>query len=153
MKASCVVLLALALIFVTGVSNAQTVADPSASKANVWPVRAGKSYANNQIDTSAAFSIGGCSRVSLLTVANDSCAYITNVDYRESASVAWTATAADTVTVTAGGAVTYHSWVLRNHSTEKVPGIAGQIRFRKVFSASNNGVTSATYTDQLYWRP
>ncbi len=153
MKASCVVLLALALLFTVSASQAQTIASPSIAKAYIQPVYTAKAYANSQIDTSAVFSIGGCSLVSLLTISYDSTAYITNVDYRPSSSAAWVATAADTVTVTAGGATTYHSWVLRNNTVEKVPGVSGQIRFRKVFSASNNGVTSATYTDQLHWKP
>ncbi len=153
MKASCIVLLALALLFVTGASTAQVTADPAVAKANVWPVYSGKAYANSQIDTSAIYSIGGCSRVSLLTSPKDSASYITNLDYRASASAAWSKVAADTVAVTAGGAATYHSWVIRDATTEKCPGVSGQIRFRKVFAGSDNGVTSATYTDQLYWKP
>lgn len=153
MKTMSVVLLTLAVLLTVGVADSQTVASPSIAKPFLQPVYTAKAYVNSQIDTSAIFNIGGCSRVSLLTISYDSTSYITNVDYRPSSSAAWVATSADTVAVVAGGAVSYHSWVLRDNTTEKVPGMSGQIRFRKVFAASNNGVTAPTYTDQLYWKP
>lgn len=150
MKASCVVLLALALLFTVSVSYSQTVANPSIAKAYVQPVYSSKAYADSQVDTSAVFSIGGCSRVSLLTAYLDSASFITKVDYRASSSASWSQIVADTVTATAAG---YRSYVLRDATTEKVPGVSGQIRFRKAWQSSGNGVTSATYTDQLYWKP
>lgn len=152
MKTMSVVLLTLAVLLTVGVADSQTVASPSISKSYLQPVYTAKAYVNAQIDTSAVFSIGGCSRVSLLTISYDSTSYITNVDYRPSSSAAWVAIAADTVAVVAGGATSYSEWVLRDNTAEVVPGVSGQIRFRKVFAGSGNGVTSPTYTDQLYWK-
>jgi hypothetical protein len=155
MKTLFVIILAVLLtaLIVPGETSAQTLMNPANMKSFFYPVATGKTYVANQIDTSAVIDISGVSRLSLRTTSNDSTAYITNVDYRISPSSAWVATVADTVAVTAGGAVTYRSWVLRDNTVEKIAGVSGQIRIRKVFSASNIGVTTPTYTDQLFWRP
>ncbi len=150
MKASCVVLLALALLFTVSASYAQTLVNPAEGKAFYYNVYSGKAYANSQIDTSAVFSVGGVSRLSLRTTYLDSASYITNIDYRASSSAAWVAIVADTVVATAAGVDEY---VIRDNTVEKVPGVSGQIRIRKVWAASANGVTTATYSDQLFWKP
>ena len=141
---------ALILILAVSLGCGQTLMNPSGAKAFFYPVCSGKAYANSQIDTSGVFDVGGVSRLSLRTTALDSASWITNIDYRSSSSGSWTAVAADTGLSTAA---TVREFVIRDQTTSKVTGVSGQIRLRKVWAASANGVTTATYTDQLFWRP
>lgn len=109
-----------------------------------------KAYANSQIDTSATYAIGGASHLAYNVYYADSAVTKTYLDYRIVGATAWTLKDSNSVTQTAAG---YAEWVLRDGVTDKVPGLKIQIRFRKTFNASNNGVTSATYTDELNWKP
>lgn len=130
---------------------AQTTSlDPASAAPYYWNVYSGKAYADSQIDTSRIFTVGGVSRLSLRCTALDSASWVTHIDYRTSSSASWALVATDTVIATAA---TVDEYVIRNATTENVPGVSGQIRIRKAWAASGNGVTTATYSDQLIWRP
>jgi len=109
-----------------------------------------KAYANSQIDTSGTYNVGGATKLAYNVYYADSAVTKTYLDYRIIGATAWTLKDSNSVTQTAAG---YAEWVLRDGITDKVPGLKIQIRFRKTFNASNNGVTSATYSDELDWKP
>lgn len=145
---------ALMILLVATLAFGQTAKNPNTvPQYYVQTLASAKAYANSQIDTSAAYTLGGASRVSIYTAVLDSASYITKIDYRKSSADAWALIVSDTVAVTAGGAATYREWTLRDNTVEKVAGVSGQWRIRQAFAASDNGVTTATYTQKICWKP
>jgi hypothetical protein len=151
MKTFLMVLIPLLLLATVMPAAAQNYMDPgSVPQYFIQPIVSSKAYVNSQADTSSAFTIGGASKLAYNVYYADSAVTKTYLDYRIVGNTAWTLKDSNSVTQTAAGRA---EWVIRDGITDKVPGLKIQIRFRKTFSASNNGVTSATYSDELDWKP
>lgn len=142
--------LALVLL-VTAVGFGQVYQNPNQVPQGFYvTLESSASYADAQIDTSAIYGIGGASRASLQLTYLDSINVDVYIDYRASSSGSWSNVWHDTTTATAAGVAEI---IIRNATTELAPGVSGQIRVRHSFLASDNGVTSATYTSKLIWKP
>jgi hypothetical protein len=151
MKAISCFILCLLAVLVVAPAISQTNVDPgSVPQYFVDNIATSKAYVNSQKDTSRTYTAGGASRLAYNIYAADSISVKTYLDYRIVGDVTWTLKDSVTVTLTAAG---YSEWVIRDAITDKVPGLKIQIRFRKAFLASNNGVTSASYSDILTWKP
>ncbi len=151
MKTVLMVLIPLLVMAVVVPAQAQQVLDPgSAPQYFVHPLATSKTYVNSQADTSAAITVGGLSKLAYNVYYADSAVTKIYVDYRILGDATWTLKDSTSVTTTAAARA---GWVLRDAITDKVPGLKIQIRFRRAFSASNNGVTSARYSDELDWKP
>lgn len=151
MKTVLLLIIPLLLLATVTPAEAQTYMDPgTVPQYFVQPIASAKAYANSQADTTSAFVIGGASRLAYDVYYADSAVTKTYLDYRIVGDASWTLKDSVSITKTAAGR---SEWVLRDGITDKVPGVKIEIRFRKTFNASNNGVTSATYTDELLWKP
>lgn len=138
--------LILMVLFCVGLSFAQLKSFSSVTLEN------GASYADDDIDTTATFTLGGVDKVDFRIHVLDSASVVLHTDYRVYGATSWTAVtaaSADTIVTTAAG---YAHVVLRDHSNERVPGINTQVRFRIAFASSANGTTSATYTAYMEYK-
>jgi hypothetical protein len=113
-----------------------------------------KTYANSQLDTSATYLVGGLHSLALRYQYGDSISVIFTFDYRTVGSTSWTAAAAavgDTVINT--GDAGFGQVVLRNQTTERIPGMATQVRVRHIFAGSANSANSgARYSTFLNYK-
>lgn len=108
-------------------------------------------YADDDIDTSGTYVVGGIDQLVLWINVSDSASVVYKFDYRVPSTSAWTAVtaaSADTVTKTAAG---YAHIILRDNVTERIPGLYTQFRIRAEFQGSANSANSgATHTGKLY---
>ena len=151
MKTFLLLLIPLLVLASVMPAVAQTYIDPAAvPQYFTQPINTSKAYVNSQADTSSAFTVGGASKLAYNVYYADSAVTKIYLDYLIVGDASWTLKDSVSYTKTAAGR---SEWVLPDAITDKVPGLKIQIRFRKTFSASNNGVTSATYSDELNWKP
>ncbi len=143
-------LLVLPVILITETSAQANLNPNTLPQSHRWPINTDKSYANSQLDTSGTYKVGGLSRLGYKAYFADSAAGKVYVDYRVVGETIWTLKDSVTVAKTAAG---HQEWVLRDGVTDKVPGIDIQIRLRKAFGASDNGVTTGTYSDAIIFKP
>jgi len=142
--------LALLIALSTALAVGQVYQNPNQVPQGFYvTLKSGAAYADAQIDTSAIYGIGGASRASLQLTYLDSISVLVYIDYRASSSGSWANVWSDTTTATAAGVAEI---IIRNATTELAPGVSGQIRVRHAF-LTGNGVTSATYTSKLIWKP
>jgi hypothetical protein len=119
-----------------------------------------KDFAASQIDTlpspSASAStviIGGARQISLSLSVTDTSAIDVYVDYRVRGTTTWTNALTDSL-ITQSAAGTKREYVLRNATTEKLPGTDIEIRTRIAFRASGVGVDGTRkYTARLNYIP
>jgi hypothetical protein len=111
-----------------------------------------KSYANSATHTlSVGEKFGVYNRVSAVLTIRDSASGKIYVDTRPPGGSTWTVKDSLSVSTTSNTG-TIAEWVLRDHTTERAPGVANDTRFRCVWADSGNGVTSPTYDFILQFR-
>lgn len=107
-------------------------------------------YADDDIDTTATYTVGSVDKLTLRAYLSDSASVVYKFDYRVRGASAWTAVtaaSADTVVKTAAG---YSQIVLRDNLLERIPGVSTQFRVRAEFQSSANSANSgATHTGWL----
>jgi len=152
----------LALGFVMP-AQAQTVLNPNGMKLYYTdPLVAARAYADNTTDTlpnlarnqwykaSKQTSIcGGASAITLKIVSLDSMYAVVYVD--EKIGSTWTAVVTDSVIAPAA---TTQEVIIRSTTAEGTKKLSGAFRARLVFpSYRTQGVSSATYTADILWKP
>ncbi len=112
-----------------------------------FTAKSAKTYANSQLDTTATLTIGAWTHVALRIYYKDSISCVFKTDYRVYGNTAWSAvSAASADTVVDTGTAGYVQIVLRDNTTERVPGVSTQFRIRPCFAAAGNSAnSSATY--------
>lgn len=105
-------------------------------------------YVASTTDTSGVYMIGDTPQLQFRMRHSDSVNVVYKFDYRVYGNTAWTAAAAavgDTISVTSGSAG-YEDVILRNNSTERIPGVATQLRIRAEFQSTDNAHSSSNAT-------
>lgn len=111
-----------------------------------WTV-ANKSYARNQTDTvTAPAYVARYGNVTLSFSAADSFNCKTYVQTRPQGGSTWTTK--DSVSINTTSALK-QEWVLRQGSTNLIPGVLIDVRFINVFAATINTLTSKKYVQTL----
>ena len=140
------------LISVVFLSSSLFAQGPAGYKSFTW--KNGGAYANSQIDTLTALNIGGYSLVSIGFVANDSVKTDgIYVQHLPPGSSTWAVSAGDTISALTTVAATYQEYSIRSSAADLSPYVGGKTRIIVDFASSANGVTSATYTVTLYYKP
>jgi hypothetical protein len=141
----------LALMLIASACMAQDVVNKRISQTTsyFWQTIESKAYANSQKDTSLSYALGGYSRLSLDFVALSAVNVSIMVDTKKRGSSTWTVKDTLAVSGTSGDDLTA-DWVLRDQTTEVIPGVSDSVRVRYVFAVSGN--TTSTYTSRLNYR-
>lgn len=154
--------LVIALIFVCVCSFAQGLGLGSYKSAIIFN---NKTYADSQTDTSgsngvntsyAVKTVGGAQRLTYQLNYGDSIDVYTLFRYRSVGVTTWTsvAAAAGDSSIDTGTAGYGNQIVLRDNTTERIPGVAVQIMIISKFRASANSANSAAkYTGRLHYSP
>lgn len=138
---------------------------PSSSSYTTGVTRNKTVYYNSAIDTapqpstagvSTGYIIGPYPYVTLRVYITDSSSAVYHFDYRANGNSAWTtatATSQDTITSVKWPIATashYFNIVLRDATTDRIPGVSTQFRIRAAWAASGNKPDSTgTHTDRL----
>lgn len=145
LKRISVIILA-ALLIVAFVQPAEAQITPTVVK-----LATAKAYGASQSDTSKSVRVAAGTVISSRIYVRDSVSVYRTIQYcKSSASYSdpnWTLAKKDTITTTAAG---YSELVLRNGTTDNIGGVAGWTRVILDFQATANGVTSATYDNEIY---
>lgn len=126
-------------------------------------VFANKAYANSQVDTSGEtgsstvyrqYLLGAVARVTYRLQYGDSINSVSKFRYRVLGNTTWTAVAAVSADTTVDtGTAGYKEIVLRDNTTERVPGQAVELLIIQDFLATGNSANSgAKYTGRLHYR-
>ena len=114
-----------------------------------------KAYAVSQKDTSASVYIGGAGAISFEVTVADTASIDYYVDYKiDGTGTAWTNALTDSMinTGAASNAGYSQEYFFRNNTLEKYGGLNYYIRTRCAFRASGVGVSSATYTQKIFYK-
>lgn len=102
------------------------------------------SYVAGLADTTASVRVGSYNRVGVLFVSRDSVNVKLYVETQVYGGSTWTL--ADSVSIASTlNAGARSEWILRDNTTEKIPGVSNYTRFRAVFAETGQGVSSARY--------
>ena len=114
-----------------------------------------KAYAASQKDTSASVYIGGAGAVSFVVTALDTATLDFYIDYKlDGTNTSWAVGLTDSKinTGTTSNTGLSQEYIWRSHTVEKYGGLKYYIRTRAAFRASGQGVSSATYSEQIIFK-